>query len=67
MSALDSRVFGSDWWEPPILADAESALLSAYRAMDDDKREDAIEMMQILAKRFPRAPRFRLVAAPESQ
>lgn len=49
---------------PPILTDAESTYLSAYRAMDDETREDATEMMQILPKRFPRAPRFRLVAAP---
>lgn len=47
---------------PIVLTPAELNLLRAYRSMDDETREDAIEMMQILAKRFPPAPRFRLVA-----
>jgi hypothetical protein len=51
---------------PPILTRPESAYLAAYRAMDDETREDAVEMVQILAKRNPRGPRLRLVAEHSS-
>lgn len=47
---------------PPILTHSELALLTAHRAMDDETRDDAVEMMQILARKFPRAARLRLIA-----
>jgi hypothetical protein len=48
---------------PPILTGEESSILAAYRAMDDETREFAMETMQILARRNPRGPRLHLVAA----
>lgn len=48
---------------PPILTDAESIYLAAYRAMDDEARRMATRYMQVLAKEFPRRPRLRLVGA----
>jgi hypothetical protein len=46
---------------PPILTRPESAYLAAYRAMDDETQEEAVRMMQALARGFPRGPRLRLV------
>jgi hypothetical protein len=48
--------------EPPTLTPAEITVLAAYRAMDDETREDTIEIVEILARRNPRAPRLRLVS-----
>jgi hypothetical protein len=44
------------------LTPSESDYLAAYRAMDDETQEEAVRMMQALAKGFPRGPRLRLVA-----
>jgi hypothetical protein len=46
----------------PLLAPQELALLAAYRAMDDETRQVAVEMLKNLARDFPSAPRLRLVA-----
>jgi hypothetical protein len=47
--------------EPPVLTCSEATVLAAYRAMDDETREDTIEIVEILARRNPRAPRLHLV------
>jgi hypothetical protein len=47
--------------EPPILTRPESAYLAAYRAMDHETQEEAIRMMEALARGFPRGPRLRPV------
>jgi hypothetical protein len=48
--------------QPNALTPAESTMLAAYRAMDDETRESGIEMVEILARRNPHAPRLRLVS-----
>lgn len=51
----------ADRGTPPVLTDAESAWLAAYRAMDDKARVNMLRAMRRMAIEFPRAPRLRLV------
>lgn len=51
---------------PPILSAAESSILAAYRAMDDETRDCAVGIMLALSKDFPRAPRLQLVVGGRS-
>lgn len=53
---------GLDAYVAPILSRAESSILAAFRAMDDETQEDAASMFRCLAQDFPRAPRLRLIA-----
>lgn len=49
--------------ERPLLTDEESAILAAYREMDNDAQCDAVLILKVLSSDSPRAPRLRLVSA----